>query len=981
MAHWRSLLPEPDESDRIPLAVGIELRRREPYDPSRWDPRAVESVTPRTLARTRDGLQLAARPLVPGARGGWVKADVSWDTVRRMPERYAPAHAQWFAELYALAAVVSPTGPFAAVSEWLRLDTVRSAHVWRHFADADALGIPFVATHAQQTVRVARSADAAVEVSRAADGGLVLRARVRIDGEPVDPADVHAIGDSGVFAAVRDRDPLPLVLAPVALPEPLPALVGATHVRIPEAETEEFWSELYPALARRVRVEGAQGLALPALTRPTLRVAVAFRPEHVVAFALDWMYAGESPVPFDAAAAPGRDAAAEAGIAAAAETAWAAASTLPLQSRGTLRGTDAAEFSAHVLPALERVAHVRVEMTGERPAYRELGGDPAIRVTAVEGADPDWFDLGILVTIDGRTIPFGPLLTALVRGRRRMMLSDGAYFSLAHPALERLKDLLDEAQALAEWETGPRIHRTQIALWDDFEDLADEAEPARAWRELVAGLRDTAEIPRVATPRGVRAELREYQAAGLAWLAFLHEHGLGGILADDMGLGKTLQTLALVAHAREQGTSRPFLVVAPTSVLATWRDEAARFTPGLVVRTVAATSARAPTSLDALVRDADIVVTSYAVLRLDAPRFAAHEWAGVILDEAQFVKNPRTRVHAAVAALRTRMTLAITGTPLENSLTDVWALLALTAPGLFPSACRFREEYVRPIEQAPDAANTPIAIGAAARHREARLARLRRRIRPFVLRRTKELVATELPPVQEQDVHVELSPGHRALYDTVLQRERTKVLGLLDDLDRNRFTVFRSLTLLRMLSLAPALIDPHASAGSAKLDELRERVSEVAAEGHRALVFSQFTSFLDLVEQDLAAAGIPTVRLDGSTPRRDEVVARFRAGDAPVFLISLKAGGFGLTLTEADYVFLLDPWWNPASEAQAIDRTHRIGQERTVFVYRLLSAGTIEQKVAALQRRKAELFQAVLDDGNAFARALDADDIRALLAE
>ena len=251
-----------------------------------------------------------------------------------------------------------------------------------------------------------------------------------------------------------------------------------------------------------------------------------------------------------------------------------------------------------------------------------------------------------------------------------------------------------------------------------------------------------------------------------------------------------------------------------------------------------------------------------------------------------------------------------------------------------------------------------------------------------MLRRTKELVAPELPPKQEQELHIELAPAHRALYDAVLQRERQKVLGLLEDLDRNRFIVFRSLTLLRMLSLAPVLVDPDdAGVPSSKLDELLLQLREIAAEGHRTVVFSQFTSFLALVGRRLDAAGIAHTYLDGSTRHRERVIDEFRTGEAPVFLISLKAGGFGLTLTEADYVFLLDPWWNPAAEAQAVDRAHRIGQTRTVMVYRMVAAGTIEEKVMALQRRKARLFRAVLDDDGLFGQALEADDIRALLED
>jgi len=438
-----------------------------------------------------------------------------------------------------------------------------------------------------------------------------------------------------------------------------------------------------------------------------------------------------------------------------------------------------------------------------------------------------------------------------------------------------------------------------------------------------------------------------------------------------MGLGKTVQLLALILHARAAGEGRPFLVVVPTSVLATWRTEAARFAPGLRVITRDSTAGPA---VAAVAREADVVLTTYAVARLDEEGFAGVTWAGLILDEAQFVKNPATKLHRAVARFPSDVTIAVTGTPLENSLEELWALLKLTAPGLFASARKFREHYIQPIEQGKVPEN---AEGGP--YRQRRLAQLRRRIRPLVLRRTKELVAPDLPPKQEQVLEIELSAGHRELYETVLQRERQKVLGLLEDLDRNRFIVFRSLTLLRMLSLAPALIDPaDARLGSRKLDELLERIVELQAEGHRALVFSQFTSFLDMAAARLDAAGIPYAHLDGSTRHREQVVADFAEGEQPVFLISLKAGGFGLTLTEADYVFLLDPWWNPAAEAQAVDRTHRIGQRSQVFVYRMIASGTIEEKVLALQRRKARLFTAVLDDDALFAQTLTADDIRGL---
>jgi SNF2 family DNA or RNA helicase len=297
---------------------------------------------------------------------------------------------------------------------------------------------------------------------------------------------------------------------------------------------------------------------------------------------------------------------------------------------------------------------------------------------------------------------------------------------------------------------------------------------------------------------------------------------------------------------------------------------------------------------------------------------------------------------------------------------DLWAMLSIVAPGLFPDPKRFTEHYRTPIERGGDP-----QVAAS----------LRRRIRPLVRRRTKEQVAAELPPKQEQLLEVVLDPRHRKVYDTHLQRERRRVLGLVDDLQKNRFTIFRSLTLLRQLALAPALVDEaHAGVPSSKADAFLELLQEVVAEGHRVLVFSQFTRFLRIVRDRLDAVGLPHAYLDGRTRDREARIEEFRSGRAPAFLISLKAGGSGLNLTEADYVFVLDPWWNPAVEAQAIDRAHRIGQDRTVMVYRLVAADTIEEKVMALQERKRDLFARVLDDGGALSGALTADDIRGLLA-
>ncbi len=977
-AAWRALLapstPDPPSRPPTALALGVELRQRVRRGVSSWAPVRIESATARGLHQFGSDVLVGLRPLEHGARtDSWIKGSVSWDVLRRPGHAFEPAQARWFTELHSIARDMRLFGSFSDNSEWLTLDDIESQLFWPHLASAAAHGIAVVPTKKHTLVTVAHAASVVVHAERA-PAGLILTPRFSIDGDERDADAIRPVGRVGIYRFVVRRDRLELTLAALPLPGPVHALLAArTPVTVPAVDADEFLREHLPRLVRQVAVE-APGMELPAPERPRLIVTARFSPAHRLDFTLAWRYGTREPVPLDAPISPDRDRDTEDAIRARVEQLWRDAGQAGFAARGSLSGIDAAEFASRLLPQLEADVDVSIEIEGERPRYRELTADPHVTVSTVETTDPDWFDLGVIVSIDGRTIPFTPLFTALSRGRKKLLLSDGRYFSLAHPALQRLRDLIDEAGDLAEWETGPRISRYQTDLWADFEDVADQSEPAVSWRHTAEALRDVDGIPAARLPEGLRAELRPYQRAGFDWLAFLWQHRLGGILADDMGLGKTLQMLTLIAHTREAGDTRPFLVVAPTSVLSTWTAEAAQFAPELKVGVVDAGSAKRGITVTDAAESADLVVTSYALLRLQQADFAHVEWAGLVLDEAQFVKNSTTKAYRAARELRADVTFAITGTPMENSLTELWALLSLTAPGLFASARRFRDEYVGPIELGKVPGNQE-----GGDHRARRLARLRRRIRPLVLRRTKELVAADLPPKQEQEVRIELGAAHRALYDAVLQRERQKVLGLLDDLDRNRFIVFRSLTLLRMLSLAPELIDPaNAHIPPSKLTALFEQLDEILAEGHRTLVFSQFTSFLGLVAARLEARGIRYAYLDGSTRDRDAAIASFRDGDAPVFLISLKAGGFGLTLTEADYGFLLDPWWNPAAESQAVDRAHRIGQTRPVNVYRLIASGTIEEKVMALQQRKARLFRAVMDDDALFSQALTADDIRGL---
>ncbi|WP_437583050.1 SNF2-related protein [Paramicrobacterium sp. CJ85] len=964
---WKSAVESMVSTDAArettPLALGFELRLK--------GARRTSTTASSLSAATSKGVRLGIRPLMPGKRG-WIKGTLTWRTLAHQINRLRldPDQLMWFTQMLGLFDATREKW-LLNESDTLSLDDFRSPLLWRLLADAESTGVRLVGINRNTTVELAESARISLDV-RAQGRGLQLAPLVVIDGMPYDARRVAPVAEHGVYAYAVSGSDIHVLLAPTMEPltgERRALLARPDTVDVPPDDVPEFLGDYYPRVTAGIEVTSSdRSVDLPEVSPPELVLAAEFGAKDALSLTWRWRYhAPERDLPFDARPGERRDADRERETRGRVERAWPGGTE---HASRKLHDVDTAEFTEHVLPTLERLEGVRVEVSGKRPVYRELTASPHVTVSTVESEKNDWFDLGIIVTIEGRPIPFIDLFEALARGRKKLKLVDGTYFSLGHPAFERLRELLAESDALDEWEPGaPIISRYQVGLWADFEDLADETVEAVTWRETVAGLSGSQEVVRPEPP--VRATLRPYQREGFQWLAFLWEHRLGGILADDMGLGKTLQTLALIAHAREQGEGDaeepPFLVVAPTSVVSTWRSEAQRFTPHLDVRVVDATRGRRHVPLEEEIAGADVVIMSYAVMRIDAAHVAKLSWAGLVLDEAQFVKNPDSKAHQAAADIDAPFRLAITGTPLENTLLDLWALCSITAPGLFPSRRRFSEEYVRPIEGdvVPE-----------------RIARLRRRVRPFMMRRTKEAVAADLPPKQEQTVEVELAADHRSLYDTVLQRERKKLLGLIDDLDRNRFIVFRSLTLLRMLALDPALVDDeYAGVTSSKLDALFEQLDDVIAEGHRMLVFSQFTSFLKRVAERLDARGIPYSYLDGSTRRRGEVIEAFRAGDAPVFLISLKAGGFGLTLTEADYVFMLDPWWNPASEAQAIDRTHRIGQTQNVMVYRLVAEGTIEEKVMALQRKKAALFDAVVDEDAAFSSALTADDIRALLTD
>jgi superfamily II DNA or RNA helicase len=622
--------------------------------------------------------------------------------------------------------------------------------------------------------------------------------------------------------------------------------------------------------------------------------------------------------------------------------------------RASFQGPDAGRFA-------EKLKAWRGDLTGD--AAHLVGAQqvrlvPRMQVEALPGlatgAPQVRVELGFVVEAEpgrpaptaGRTVDAAAVVRAWQDGLGLVPLDGGGWAPLPMDWLrqhgQRLADLLAARAA-----DGRVANHALPALGALCQEL--ECPPPPGLDRLATLAAGFDRLPAAPLPGDLTATLRPYQQRGVDWIAFLREAGLGGVLADDMGLGKTLQALCTFTGKT--------LVVCPTSVLYNWRAELARFRPGLK-----ACLYHGPgRTLD---EGADVVVTSYALLRLDASRLGARRWAMVVLDEAQAIKNPDSQVARAAYGLEADFRLALTGTPIENRLEELWSLMHFTNRGLLGGRGDFDDRYAAPIAD---------GVGGAARA-------LRERVRPFVLRRLKRDVAPELPPRSEAVLHVELDERERGVYEAVRAATRADVVELLDG-GGSVMKALEALLRLRQAACHPTLVPGQAKApSSSKLDALVGALETALADGHKALVFSQWTSLLDLIEGPLGRAQIPFCRLDGSTRDRAAVVERFQAEDGPpVMLISLKAGGTGLNLTAADHVFLCDPWWNPAVEDQAADRAHRIGQQRPVFVHRLVSLGTVEERILTLQDSKRRLVEAALGDGGA-AAGLTREDLMALLS-
>ncbi len=594
----------------------------------------------------------------------------------------------------------------------------------------------------------------------------------------------------------------------------------------------------------------------------------------------------------------------------------------------------------------------------------------------------DWFGVSLGIQVDGERINLLPALVAWLRsvspavqrnqrggGSLIVPLEDGRKvpipFSRVQHILDTLFELLEEG-ALDDEGRLP-LSRIQLAR---LAELAEEDDAQRiSWhgeedlQALAERLRGVGRIANVAPPKGLRTRLRDYQQQGLSWLQFLREYCLAGVLADDMGLGKTVQTLAHLLLEREQGRmDLPSLVVAPTSLMVNWRREARQFAPDLRVLLLHGPERHARFQE---IAKYDLVLTSYPLLGRDQEKLLEEEYHLLILDEAQIIKNPKTQAGQVVRQLNARHRLCLTGTPIENHLGELWSLFDFLLPGLLGSEKMFQRLMRTPIEKEGD---------------EAAAERLAKRLRPFMLRRTKQEVVRELPPKTEIIRSVELEGGQRELYESVrlAMHEHVREAIAESGWGRSHIMVLDALLKLRQVCCDPRLVkleEARQVKGSAKLELLMEMLPEMVEEGRRVLLFSQFTGMLALIEDAVKSVGIDYVKLTGQTRDRAAPVDRFQNREVPLFLISLKAGGTGLNLTAADTVIHYDPWWNPAVERQASDRAHRIGQQNPVFIYKLISEGTVEEKIQAMQAHKQALADSLFEPGGGSGTAWTKEDL------
>ncbi len=575
--------------------------------------------------------------------------------------------------------------------------------------------------------------------------------------------------------------------------------------------------------------------------------------------------------------------------------------------------------------------------------------------------DNDWFDINAIVYFGIHPIPFISLKQHILHKKREFTLPDGDIAIIPEKWFTQYSSIF----SLADSGKNLKLKKHHIGL---INDLAEDSLANVTLDRKLQRLNDFENIADTPMPLNFKGDLRHYQKAGYNWFSFLREYNFGGCLADDMGLGKTIQTLAMLQQIKEEDelnkTRSTSLIIMPTSLIYNWVNEAKKFTPKLNIHAHTGTFRNKDISL---FDKYDVVITTYGITRVDSDIISKFYFNYIILDESQNIKNPSSKSFKAVRMLKSRHKLVLSGTPVENSVGDLWTQLTFLNPGLLGTQSFFNEEYVQAIEKRKD---------------EEKAKKLQAIIKPFVLRRTKEQVASELPPKTEQVYYCDMSENQAAAYEKTKSAYRNDLLSSMDNgtYANKQVQLLQGLTALRQLANHPIMIDEKYTSDSGKFENVMHTLDNVLKGGHKVLIFSQFVKHLSIFKAKFEEQGIPFAYLDGGTKNRGEIVAEFQENtELKVFLISIKAGGVGLNLTQADYVFILDPWWNPAVEQQAIDRTHRIGQDKKVFIYKFISKDTVEEKILALQRRKKSLANSLITTEESFFKSLSKDDIRELL--
>ena len=610
---------------------------------------------------------------------------------------------------------------------------------------------------------------------------------------------------------------------------------------------------------------------------------------------------------------------------------------------------------------ISKITDIGVEILGEDKLFnfRVIKSSPKFVVDVKESND--WFELSGTVQFGKDKVDMKKVLDAVFKNKRFVELSDGRRAVIPKNWVNNLKGY----SGFFDLENEAKLSKNHLAILDTVLSLSEKMTMDSGVRKVVNAFRDFDKIKPVKISSSINAEMRPYQKAGLDWLSFLRDFGFNGVLADDMGLGKTLQTLSMLQRIVDERPKNPSLVIVPTSLVFNWKSEAEKFTPNMKVEVYHGVK-RDKDNFSRMMKDNDLIITTYGVLRNDLEMFTEREFEYIVIDEAHTIKNHLSISAKSVFSLKGKNRLALSGTPIQNNLSELWSLFNFLNPGYLGSYDFFKEYFVSKIEREkdPNIANS-----------------LRKLINPFLLRRTKKIIANELPEKTEMVLRSEFDEDEKTIYDNWKEYYKNEIKEAVNEKGINgaKLKILEGLMKLRQISLHPKLIDTEYKGNSAKFDLLMMEVEKVMNEGHKVLIFSSFVKMLTIIKEEFERRDMRYSYLDGKTKDREDVVSRFQnSEDAEAFLISIKAGGVGLNLTSADYVFIIDPWWNPAVESQAMDRAHRIGQENKVFVYKMIAEGTIEEKILKLQESKKKLVDDLITEEAGFVKEISSKDIEEL---